>query len=91
MTEIANASSGGHAPGKVGQVAASHQGSVRLAGWYHTFTSEASGEDLGQEVDLGVSISPFKHLTFSIEYADFFGADTVADLRRLFVTATVRY
>lgn len=68
-----------------------HLGSVRLAGWYHAFASEASGEDLGQEVDLGVYISPFKHLTFSIEYADFFGADTVAALRRLFVTATVRY
>ena len=68
-----------------------HLGSVRLAGWYHTFASGASDEDLGQEVDLGVYISPFKHLTFSIEYADFFGADTVADLRRLFVTATVRY
>ena len=68
-----------------------HLGSVRLAGWYHAFASEASGQDLGQEVDLGVYISPFKHLSFSIEYADFFGADTVAALRRLFVTAPVRY
>ncbi len=65
-------------------------GPVRLAAWYHDFNSETGSQGLGREFDFGVFVTPWKNVTFSVEYANF-NSSARADLRRLFLTLEVKY
>ncbi|MEM8799130.1 MAG: hypothetical protein AAGF15_03525 [Pseudomonadota bacterium] len=66
-------------------------GSLFASVWYHSFHSELTGADLGEEVDFVVSAKPFKHVEFRFKYADFFGAPTLPDTRRIFLTVNFSY
>ena len=64
---------------------------VRLAVWFHDFRSERGGADLGEEIDWGLFITPRKGVTFSLKYADFFGAPGLPDTRRVWASLDLAF
>ncbi|GAK34695.1 hypothetical protein JCM17846_02970 [Iodidimonas nitroreducens] len=66
-------------------------GDVRLSAWFHDFSATQTQDDLGEEIDFGLFITPRKGITFSIKYADFFGADDKPSLRRFWTGVDVKF
>lgn len=66
-------------------------GPVRFAAWYHDFKPETGSGDLGQELDLGVFAKPTKQLSVSVKYADYWGADSLASRRKLWLSLDYAY
>jgi len=66
-------------------------GHLRFAVWYHDFSAERGGGDFGEEIDWELAVTPWKGVTVSVKYADFFGSPLRGDLRRLWTTLSLRY
>lgn len=62
-------------------------GPVKLAGFYHDFTAEDSGEDYGAEVDLVASYAVTSNLSLQLKYAGFSAdSDAYADVDKVWMT-----
>ena len=67
-------------------------GVVSFNFWYHDFSPNIAGPDLGEEVDFKVAIAPViykQKVTFAVKFANFFGASSLPDVRKIWLTANL--
>lgn len=65
--------------------------SFKVAAWYHDFSAETGGSDLGDEIDLVVSTKVSDWLAFEIKYADYRGPGTPASRNNLWLTVAIGF
>jgi len=69
-------------------------GSVSAVVFYHDFSPDVAGPDLGEEVDFRILVTPTiakQKVTFSIEISDFSGSPAYPDTRKFWLTATLAF
>ena len=61
-------------------------GKINIRVWYHDFSPDVSGPDLGEELDFLFAVTPFKNTTISLKLARFRGSPILPDVDKLWVT-----
>lgn len=62
--------------------------------WYHDFSPDIAGPDLGEEIDFRIAIAPViykQKVTFAFKFADFSGAAALPDVRKIWLTAGLTF
>lgn len=61
-------------------------GKITTKIWYHNFSPDVSGPDLGEELDFLFAVTPFKKTTVSFKYAHFKGSPILPDVDKFWIT-----
>jgi hypothetical protein len=69
----------------------SFAGGIKLWAVYHDFDSENTSADLGEELDLKIAKTLFKHLTLSLKWASYSADSHSVDTDKLFAEAVLKF